>query len=111
MKTENEAKGVLMLAVCVDGKQAQYLDSVRKCLALCKEHCYALSESVFLIDEIEAYPALLNVLALCNQHLVSVLVTELKDAPVALSPDNQEMIHWFQKRGYRMKMVKSQQKG
>jgi hypothetical protein len=97
---DDKPKSVLLLAVCLGGAKSNYLQAIRQNLAQCGEHCMPLTDSVFLLDEIEANPGLLNVIALCNRESIPLCALKLSDAPPLISPDAQDVINWLLDRGY-----------
>ncbi|MGA3141798.1 MAG: hypothetical protein ABSF10_01975 [Verrucomicrobiota bacterium] len=106
MKDDDKPKRVRVMIVGFDGSKWQYLDSVVNGLAQYQGRYLRLKHNTFLIDEIEGNPGYLNVVQLCSNFKIPLLVFDLADSEIEISP-NQELENWLIQRKYRLKKLRA----
>src|SRR5208282_3962154 len=101
MKDDDKPKRVRVMIVGFDGSKKQYLQTVEHNLAKHRKHYLRLDSNIFLLDEIEGHPGYLNVVQLCRENRVPLLVFDLAETEIEVSPDA-EVEAWLTQRKYRL---------
>jgi hypothetical protein len=97
---------VRAMIVGFDGSKQEYLTTVEQNLALFREHWFRLHENIFLIDADEGHAGYLNVVQLCNKYNIPLIIFDLADSEIEISPGS-VVEAWLARRNYRLKKLRA----
>jgi hypothetical protein len=87
------------------GPKPDGLEGVRHILRQ-KKSVRQISSLTFLADQNECFPELIELIQHCNEHKIKLLIAEVGELPVLLSPEYQADAEFLEGMGRKVRMLK-----
>jgi hypothetical protein len=65
-----------------------------------------LNDLTFLLDQDEAYPALIRFIEWCNTDKLQITICELGERPVLIAPEHQDALKFLEQKGHSVRLLR-----
>jgi len=114
----NEKSNAVLVALCPpeqpfsddteahNRKLIDVMERAGSCLETCGDDALRLSKFLFLVDQDSCFGEIVKLIAYCNSNGVRLLISEVGESPVLLSPTHQAAKAFLEERRHRVRMTK-----